>query len=251
MKKFIQKLKKQKTHSRQRKINFRSKKFLLVAAVVVALLAGGIFAIFQMQGTSKNDMYKTALSNVSEARHYMKSATTASLDVQFFSGMREEPYSQNGIAGKPTAFAIINVDSKDGALKGLGQIEGTVKIGEEQVPIMLTRNPYDPNNFAADIGRLVDAGKPVEVTLFITNTNHPTLQLVPAFDDKAVSWKDALRVATNKVGGKLKGTKNFEVHVKIINNVAKDSGAFWYIQFITDEGKTYFCVVAPDGSVIG
>ena len=67
----------------------------------------------------------------------------------------------------------------------------------------------------------------------------------------AVSWKTALEKATDKVGDKIKKAKSFEVYVKIINDMAKDSGAFWYVQFITAEGTTHFCVIAPDGSVIG
>ena len=250
MKSFIQKLRTPKTtHGTQsgKKKWWRSKVLWISAVVIVALVVGGFFVFNNAQ---KDNLYARALANVSEARHFMRSASTDSLEVQFFSGTREEPFSQNGVTGKPVPFAIINVDSRDGTLKGLNQIEGTVRIGEEQLPIMLTRNPYDPQNFATDIGKLVEANRAVEVTLFITSTNHPTFKLELAFDADAITWKQALRIATEKTGSKLNAARSFEVYVKIINNVAKDSGAFWYVQFITDDGKTYFCVIAPDGSTI-
>jgi len=223
------------------------KKFLIGIALVAVVAVGGFLAF---NGAQKSTMYNTALANVAEARHYMKRASAGNLEISFFSGMREEPYNQDGVAGKLTPFAIINLTVKDDSLKDFQQIEGTVKIDQEQVPVMLTRNPYDVLNFATDLARAVDIGKDVEVTLFISSTNHPTVMLENAMGEDAIDWKEALRSATDKVGDKIKGAK-FEVYVKIIDNMAKDSGAYWYVQFITTDGKIHSCVVAPDGSVIG
>jgi len=224
-----------------------SKKFLFSLGLAVVLVVGGVFALTTKQ---KSDFLTKALSNVAEARHYMKHADSGTLCVQFFSGMREEPYVQDSKAGNQVPFAIINVEATDNGLKDFHQIEGTLKIGEEQLAITLAKNPYD-RNFATDISRLVEADKNIEVTLFITSTNHPTLTLENVMDENAVTWKEALKIALEHCGNKLKKTPEFEIYVKIIHKTAEDAGAFWYIQFICGENCTHFCVVAPDGSVIG
>ena len=224
-----------------------SKTFLISACLAAVLIVGGVFA---MTATQKKNLLAKALDNVAEARHYMKHADSENLCVQFFSGTREEPYAQDGKASKQVPFAIINVEATDNSLKDFHQIEGTLKIGEEQLPIVLAKNPYD-RNFATDISRLVDVNKPIEITLFITNTNHPTLTLENVMDEGAISWKQALEIAAKKISNKLKKSQGFEVYVKIVHDMAQDAGAFWYVQFICDDGCTHFCVVAPDGAVIG
>jgi len=225
----------------------RSKKFLISAGLVVVLCVGVIIGLM----TVKNqNLYKTVLSHVSEARYYMKSASSDNLNVQFYSGMREEPYAQDGVTGTMTPFAIINVDPKDASLKNFSQISGTVQIGDEQIPITLDKNPYDVN-FATDISRLVDSAYDVTVTLNLSETDNPTFTLVNAMDAAAFTWQQALQIATDTLTNEIKNYGNYEVYVKIINNPADGTGAFWYVQFITAEGNTHFCVIAADGSVVG
>jgi hypothetical protein len=225
------------------------KKFLVGAGIAVVVIIGGILVINGMQ---KDSIYKTAMQNMAEVRFYMKSAETQGLGVQFYVGMREEPYGQDGTAGKPVAFVLINVEGNE-ALKGFPQIEGTARVGNDQFPIVLLQNPYNPLNFTYDVikslNREVRPEEAVEVTLFIADNNHPTLTLENPMRGDAVTWDEALRVATDKMGDKVKNQK-FETYVTIIHPKANGSSAYWYVQFITDEGKTHYCVVAADGSAI-
>ena len=246
MKKWLKKIKFPKIKFPGKKF-WLGKKFLICAGLAIVVVFGGIFIA---NGTKKTSMYNTALANVAEARHYMKTASTANMELSFFSGMREEPYSQDGKAGKQMPFAILNLVVKDDSLKDFQQIDGTVLIDNEQISIILVRNPYDVLNFATDIARTVDVNKSIEVTLFISSTNQPTIKLENAMDESSIDWKGALRAATEKIGDKIKGSK-FEVYVKIVDNMAKDSNAYWYVQFITDTGKIHSCVIAPDGSIVG
>ena len=228
----------------------KSKKVLVASVCAVAAAAVGAF--FMFKPATPQTPYDAALKNVAEARYYMKSAQTQNLDVQFYSGIREEQYSRNGIATKCVPFAVVNVTGND-SLKSYDQITGEIKIGNEQYPITLLQNPYNPLNFTYDIvnslNRNITCDDEVEVTLFLTSTNHPVIELADAFDENAITWDGALRVATEKLADKLVG-KKFESYVTIIDNVAKEAGAFWYVQFITDKGETHYCVVAPDGSAI-
>ncbi|MDR0462273.1 MAG: hypothetical protein LBG88_03000 [Christensenellaceae bacterium] len=229
---------------------FLGKKFLVCAGLAVIVAVGSVIIL---NGIQKDNLYNTALKNVAEARYYMKSAKGGNTTVQFVVGKRENPYKQDGVTSAPTAFALVNVTGDD-TLKALSQIEGTINIGQDQFPVTLLQNPYNPLNFSCDIvsqiNREVSPSEDVELTLFITDSKTSTyFKLENAFGEDAISWDKALQVATAKVGDKLKG-QAFESYITIMDNVAQDSGAFWYVQFITGEGKTHYCVVAPDGSAI-
>ena len=226
------------------------KKFLISAGLALVVVIGGILIL---NSNKKDSFYKTAMQNVAEARMYMKAAQTDKTTVQFIVGVREEPYKQDGTAAKPTPFVLVNVNGDD-TLKDFNQIDGSVKIGNDIFPVTLLQNPYNPLNFSFDIikslTREINPDEAVEVTLFIADNNHPTFQLQNTMDADAITWDKAVRVAADKMGDKLKN-QAFETYVTIMHNVAEDSGAFWYVQFITKDGKTHYAVIAPDGSAIG
>ena len=233
-----------------KKLNFKKlfgKKTTIVTLCALVIAVGAIIGFTALNRKGQIDL---ARNNLAEARFYMKQAQTDTLKIQFYSGMREEPYEMNGIAEKTTAFAIINVDPKDSSLKEAHELRGTIKIGEELIEVTLDRNPYD-KNFAADISRFVEVEKEITFTLFLSDTETPTFTLVNAMPESAITWERALEIATERTADKLKEQKQFETYVKIISDLSTESGAFWYIQFVTTDGKTHFCVVAPDGSVVG
>ena len=224
-----------------------SKKFLISAGVVIVVVVGGVFIGV---GMKKDSLYKTAMANIAEARYFMKSAQGGGLDVQFTTGIREEQYQQDGKATKPVSFDLVNLDT-DSSFKDFDKIDGTIRIGADQFPISLLQNQYNALNFACDIvgslNRAVTADEDIQVTLFISDTNQPTFDLQNSFGEDAISWNDALRAATDKIGSKIKNQK-FETYVTILETV--DNNAQWYVRFITDKNVSYFCVVAPDGSTI-
>lgn len=200
---------------------------------------------------SGNTTYDHAVKNIAEVHNYKKVAEAGNLNVEFYTGMREEPYGQNGVAGKTTPFAMINLLSKEAI--AATQIEGVIKIANEQYNFTLLQNRYSPMNYAYDIvGNLrkaVTASDEVEVTLFITDKNHPSVTLRDAFDGNAIKWDGALKVASELYTEKLKG-KKFETYVTIQDVKVANGGAYWLVQFVTEDGTRHSCVVAPDGSVI-
>ena len=127
---------------------FLTKKILIVAASFVVIAA---MLMIGLSTFKKSGVYQLALDNLAEARFYIKQDESSRLRVQFFSGMREEPYENNGIAEKTIPFAIVNVDPKDNSLSGMTSLSGTLKIGDEVIEVTLKKNPFD-KNFATDIG---------------------------------------------------------------------------------------------------
>lgn len=226
-----------------------SNKILIIAAsllVVAALIVIGISSL------GRTDLYQLSLDSISEARFYMKfSDEHQNLKVQFFTGMREEPYNSDGVASKTTAFAIINVEprtGKDKILDNYLELKGTLKIGDEQLEVTLDKNPFD-RNFACDLERLVDENLEVTFTLRLdTDTIIFTLQ--DAMPDNAIKWERALEIATETMESKLEVAGKFEVHVRIVHNIVQGSGGHWYVQFNAANGEKFFCVIDPEGKVI-
>jgi hypothetical protein len=144
------------------------------------------------------------------------------------------------------------LDGND-TLKDFSQIQGTIRIGNDQHPITLLQNPYNPLNFSNDIiaslNREVTPNDNIEVTIFLDSSNHQTMQLANAMAADAISWQDALRVAVDCKGSEIEG-QTFETYVTILKSQAVDAGSFWLVRFITQDGKIISCVIAPDGSSI-
>ena len=226
------------------------KRVIAGIAVAAVVCVGGWF--LYTSSNVETSVFDIAKANIGEARHHMKATRQGGLEVQFYTGVREETYVKNGIATRPVPFAIVNVIAGE-ELRGFPQIDGKIKIGEREFDITLLQNPYNPLNYSYDVIKIVgnDTKRTddVSVTLFVSSTNHPVINLQHTMTDECVTWDVALLRATEKLGKELAG-KRFETYITIQHDVAKGSGAFWYIQFVTDEGKTLFCVVSSDGAVI-
>jgi len=226
-----------------------NKNVLLVATAAVLI---AIILFVGISSCSRASYYQLALDNLSEARFYMKQDEDSNLKVQFFTGMRENPYNQDGISEKTTAFGIINVEPKDKSLSGLLSVEGVLKAGDESIPVTLDKNPYG-NNFACDVERLFDKGTDLSFTLNTqTNgvTNSIVFNLQPCMADGAISWEKALEIACGNLTSKIKKAGKFECYVKIISDLVANTGSYWYVQFITQKGDTFFCVVDADGNIV-
>ena len=229
------------------KIKFKKpgKKTLFAAAAVALVIA---FVVIGVSSCNRASYYQLVLDNLSEARFYLKQDESEGLKVQFYSGMREEPYQTNGISEKTTAFGLVNIEPKDKSLDGLLTLDGTLKVGEELITVKLEKNPYG-RNFACDIARLVDAKSAMSLTL-TTGEETIVFNLKDCMPEGAITWEEALRTATDHHTGDIKKAGKFECYVKIISDPVKGSDAYWYIQFVTQKGKTFFCVVDSGGKVI-
>ena len=227
------------------------KKVLISLGICAAVIVGGAY---MMRGMKTESLYSVAAANLAEVRYYMLSADTANYGVQFYTGVREAEYSQDGKATESTPFAVLNVNGKDAAFRDIKTLTGNLLVGGTSIPFTLQKtNLKTPLNFAADIiesiPATITADTPIDISFNIQNVEKPRVTLANAMDKDAISWDRALRVAVDEVGSKIKGTQ-FETYVTIIDNVAKDSGAFWFVKFYKADGTTEYAVVAPDGSVI-
>jgi len=234
------------------KKNKNIKRAIIGTSIAAIVAVGGWFCFKSMSGVD-NTMFDIAKQNIGEARHQVRAAHDGGISIEFSTGMREENFVRNGIATKTVPFAMIRVNSD--SLRSHSQIDGMLQIGEETHNITLLQNPYRMSEFAYDIiknlnGREVCCHDQVTITLFIASNNHPTIVLNNTMTPECIAWDAALKLAVERLTPQLKG-KTFEVHVTVTHSVATGADSFWYVEFVTECGQTFFCVISSDGAVIG
>jgi len=221
----------------------------ILALVAVGAVVGVFVLVATLTSTGPRTLYQRAHDNIAEARFFMKQADSDNERVQFFSGLREENYRMDGRATRAIPFALINVEPKNANHLDEQRLQGTLQIGEESIDVTLERNQFG-RNFAADIGRSVDANTQVTFTLKLENEYTVVFELNNVMQEDAITWEDALKIAVEHLEADIKDAENFETYVKIITNQS-NVAAFWFVQFITDAGDLFFVVIGTDGSVIG
>jgi len=220
-----------------------TKWMLLIGAAV--LIAVGV--CLGVSSCSRASYFQLALDNLSETRLYMKQAETDRYRVQFYAGMREEPYAVNGISEKKVAFGVISLESR-GKKINEEEVEGTLCIDDEEIPVRLERNPHG-TNFACDIEKLVAADKELTLTLHLGEAMQE-FNLVNTMPEDAINWERALEIATDEARTQIKSAGRFECFIKIVESPVKDAGSFWYVRFVPEKGNNFFVVVDPTGKVI-
>jgi len=220
------------------------KRFLVVGGIAAILV---VFLVLALQTTAVPSLHERAKANVSEARFFMRQAQTQDLRVQFFSGIREQNYAMDGVTDANTVpFALINVEPRGINLIDVQELTGSIKLGDaEPKEITLERNQFG-RNFGFDLGELVDAETEV---IFILDEE--VFALTQSMPENAISWERALELGVDHFKGELSadGVTSFESYIKIITD-RENLGAFWFVQFVTNDGQTLFIVINVDGQLL-
>jgi len=216
--------------------------FLSIAVVVTT------FILVSTISTGRASLQQRALANVSEARFFMKHAESDTIRVQFFSGIREENYRVDGAPSRTVPFALINVEPKDGSLTTVQELRGTLQLCDQEHEVTLERNQFG-RNFGFDLGKAVDCKTEISFTLILANDYRVDFELKCAMPEDAISWQEALHIATEYLADHIKGVSSFETYVKIVTDMA-NVGAFWFVQFVTSNNTRHFAIITPDGTII-
>lgn len=218
-------------------------KWLLLGSALVLVIVGTVIGI---SSCSRTSYFQLSLDNLSETRLYMKQGEVAGFSAQFFAGMREEPYQINGISEKKVAFGIINLEPRNKI--ETEEIEGSLRIGDELLPIKLERNPHG-TNYACDIEKLPPVEKDLLLTITIGEVMPISLLNVMPVD--SINWERALEIATEHSLSKIKRVGKFECYVKIIDCPAKDNcSSFWYVRFVPEKSDNFFVVIDSTGKIL-
>ncbi|MCL2621482.1 MAG: hypothetical protein FWD32_00400 [Firmicutes bacterium] len=198
------------------------------------------------------NLQQAVLNNLAEARYNLYHGSNNNADVSFYSGLREEPYVMNWVAGKLVPYAVIKVVPKNRNFMGLDQMQSTIEIDGQKYDILLERNPFE-YSFAGDLEKLFESPHSVGfIAESISGINKVELKSV--FNQEGdINWEQALKIGLTQLGGEkfLKNKKmQCEIYVKIIcDESIKGSHHFWYVSIVTKEGKATFCLIDKSGNI--
>ncbi|MDR1917603.1 MAG: hypothetical protein LBQ05_01310 [Christensenellaceae bacterium] len=219
-----------------------------VGVIVVGLAA--ILSVVGLLHFKKQSNYQVALGNIAEARYYMKAADSEIAKVQLYSGTREDPYQQDGIAHTNKAFTVVSVEPINEEIAKMVEIPAEITIDNVVTPITLTKNPYG-NNFAVDLERLVENTSVVSVSLKIDDANPINFELTNVMPENAITWEQALEIATDAIDDQIDTTKSLETYVKVICDKQTVNTPYWYVTFASEGDKTLFVIIDANGKVVG
>jgi hypothetical protein len=75
--------------------------------------------------------------------------------------------------------------------------------------------------------------------------------LTPAMPENAISWETALSLATKELNTQILDTEQLETYVKVLCDKQSANSPFWSVNFATAKGETFFCILDPNGNIIG
>ena len=227
---------------------FFSKRVMIWGAVVVAGVCALALIIPSVFRTA--DIRQMALDNIAEARFFMKQGATTSFRVQFSSGVRENPYAQDGRANATVPFALVYLEPIGSSMSAYDTLGGTLRLGDEELAFNMERAQFRPQNFAHDIERLVERGTDVVLILNLT-TGNVTIPLQDAMSaEGAIGWEEALDIVVAEMEEEIRALGEFETYVRIITD-RNHSAAYWSIQFLNRNAQTVFAVLTNSGEIIG
>ncbi|MDR0975383.1 MAG: hypothetical protein LBM01_00285 [Christensenellaceae bacterium] len=219
-------------------------------ATTLCVGLAAVLAVFGGKISPKQTAYQLALENIAESRFYLKQHTTGDYNIQFSSGMREEPYEKNGAAEQTTPFTLISVNPTTNLLRDCTTIEASLKIGDaEPQTITLEKNAYPPYNFAYDLASLTDISEPVSIMLSVAGAQEVALENVMS-GEGAITWEKALETASEVLADSIKDTQGFECYVKIVCDRSTANSAFWSVQVINKDLSSHYVIMDKTGKVI-
>lgn len=229
------------------KFNFKKhglRSFIGLAASVAVI----VLVVVGVTSCNRISLFQLALDNISESRFYLKQDQTDNIRVQFSSGMREEVYVRDGISGRTTAFGLVSVEPLTNVFGDAIELQATLRINGENLAITLERNQFG-RNFGHDIERLVCVSAQVSLALTV-GTQTIVFNLTNTMTDNCINWERALEIAVDHLAGKIRNAGRFEVYVRIIADLVRGSGSYWFIQFVPEKSAPFFAVISSSGEII-
>ena len=183
--------------------------------------------------------------NLSDVRYNIFTAQNENISVSLMSGMRENPYSYDGVTHKKCEFGIITV-----TLKNASSAEGlsfVLVVDGVEIKGVLEENPYD-HTFMTDIEKIIDCQSQVYFNLdglaqnMIMTCESATWQ---------VQYIDALKIGKNELLGEVgrfvkDNVLHAETYLKIIfDQNSTENPYYWYFGVVGENGENIAVIINP------
>lgn len=185
-----------------------------------------------------------AKNSISEIHNHYFTGSTQNFKISMWSGLREEPYEQNGIKENLVDFCVVSVVPLNGvSTYGLGY---TVEVNSQTYNGEFEQSPFD-KTLATDLKiGLSDSDSIFAYITFDGVTEISKMECISC--NFKVNNTKAVEIAIETVGDNLislanNGKTGIEGCCKIISSDKNLGIYFWYVRFINTEGQELVVVI--------
>lgn len=206
------------------------KKFLVAGLAVMILVCLGLSGCGL---NAKSDV----VNNLSDVRYSVFVGQNDGAVANLMCGMRENPYSYDGISNKKTEFGVLTVFFKNRPTQNLHY---SLSVGKSSFAGTLEENPYN-HSFMADIQKIVDSSEAVYLTIEGVAEN---MQLMPESAGWEIQYSQALDIAFDALEEdlmKLYSSRKFcaECYLKIVMDQSSiENPYYWCFMYVGQNGQS-------------
>ncbi len=190
-------------------------------------------------------------NNLSEQELVFFAGSTQNFSVTLGSGLREEPYLQDGVKGEIVEYALLEVVPK--GEKEVFGLEYTVEINGKTYEGVFLESPFD-KSLAQDIGVSLRGNEEIFVYIILNNESE-IVKLNNLSDSFKVGCAGALDIAIEANRERIVNLsdefgKSIEVCVRVANTDKTLGIYFWYVGFLNIDGERIGVVIDPSSGEI-
>lgn len=208
--------------------------------------------LFLLSGCNvKSNNYEKFISDV---RYGIFDGQCNSYNATFTYGLREKPYSPNGVANNKVEFGIISVIFTE-KVEEDEIVCFSLKINEDIISGTLEKSPYT-DQYMADIGKICSDTDRLSLDVyFASDTSSTIVDLTNKSANWEVNYEDALSNGLSSLSGEIKEFVNkdssYEIQVKILNDQQTNFGSyFWSVTIISSSGAKHNVVFSTSSKDI-
>jgi len=189
--------------------------------------------------------YERLADNISELRENIFEGANENFELSIISGLREEPFMLDGIAGTTREFTLatlIPLSEISGVVKVKAIIDGTTFNGE------FTKHPFAQTLSVEFATRAT--GSEIILTIFY-NDYEQNISAKSVLTENMIGYQKALEIAENKLRNSLEvfregSVLRCEIFIRLIPNQIDNVGGFhWYVAFIGSEQQIFAALIDP------
>ncbi len=189
------------------------------------------------------------MNNVSELRNRLFAAESADYKLTAISGVREEPYSLDGVSSNKRDFTVLTVTptvfSAAQSYRYKTEINGTTYEGD-----------LLPHPFAQSLSVDIPATATGDFTVTVFGGGEQTFELKNSVQGEIISAEKAFDIALDKLKNELKkfrskGKLHAEIYVRLMENpIDGNGGYFWYVSFVGEDKVTVAVLLRGDTGAV-
>ena len=206
------------------------KKFLVATLAVLIMVCLGLSGCGL---NAKSDV----VNNLSDIRYSVFVGQNDVVVANLMCGMRENPYSYDGVSNKKTEFGVLTIFFKNRPSENL---HFSLSVGKSSFAGTLEENPYN-HSFMADIQKIVDSAESVYLTIEGVAEN---MQLMPESAGWEIQHAEALDIAFTTLEEDLMNlysSRKFcgECYLKIVlDQSSVDNPYYWCFMYVGQKGES-------------